>query len=137
MALPHAAPLDHELRLRALRVRVEAAVDSFEEPIAPHPNNGDEARYPNKIGTDTRGLPHDRRGEVDLEAYRVVPRQRHLRRSPGPLGQAGIHWRTDAAASLALGEQVAISLLRDERRTFREPFEGFTFTRFDGTRITV
>ncbi|WP_437580727.1 twin-arginine translocation pathway signal protein [Sorangium sp. So ce887] len=71
---PHAAPLDHELRLRALRVRFEAAVDSFEEPIAPHPNNGDEARYPNKIGTDTRGLPHDRRGEVDLEAYRVAAR---------------------------------------------------------------
>ncbi|XXY28961.1 hypothetical protein WMF15_00950 [Sorangium sp. So ce233] len=50
---------------------------------------------------------------------------------------AGIHWRTDAAASLALGEEVAISLLRDERRTFREPFEGFTFTRFDGKRVTV
>ncbi|KYG08112.1 hypothetical protein BE21_25625 [Sorangium cellulosum] len=50
---------------------------------------------------------------------------------------AGIHWRTDAAASLALGEAVAIGLLRDERRTFREPFDGFTFTRFDGTRITI
>ncbi|XXY44940.1 vanadium-dependent haloperoxidase [Sorangium sp. So ce269] len=71
---PHASPLDHELRLRALRVRVEAAVDDFEEPIAPHPSNGDEQRYPNKIGTDTRGLPHDERGEVDLEAYRVASR---------------------------------------------------------------
>jgi len=27
--------------------------------------------------------------------------------------------------------------LRDERLTFREPFEGFTFTRFDGTKATV
>ncbi|AUX28217.1 MULTISPECIES: vanadium-dependent haloperoxidase [Sorangium] len=71
---PRVSPLDHELRLRALRVRVEAAVDQFEEPIAPHPNNGDEERYPNKIGTDTRGLPHDARGEVDRAAYRVAAR---------------------------------------------------------------
>ncbi|WP_437780846.1 vanadium-dependent haloperoxidase [Sorangium sp. So ce1097] len=71
---PRASPLDHELRLRALRVRVEAAVDNFEEPIAPHPDNGDEQRYRNKIGTDTRGLPHDDRGEVDLAAYRVASR---------------------------------------------------------------
>jgi hypothetical protein len=50
---------------------------------------------------------------------------------------AGIHWRTDAAAAFAAGEAVAIALLRNERATFREPFEGFTFTKFDGTRITV
>lgn len=50
---------------------------------------------------------------------------------------AGIHWRSDFAASLAQGEEVAISLLRDERLTFREKFDGFTFTRFDGTKITV
>ena len=50
---------------------------------------------------------------------------------------AGIHWRTDAAASLALGEAVAISLLRDERHTFEEEFEGFTLTTFDGTKIVI
>ncbi|MDZ8139168.1 MAG: vanadium-dependent haloperoxidase [Nostoc sp. DedQUE04] len=50
---------------------------------------------------------------------------------------AGIHWRTDAAASLALGEAIAISILRDEKLTFREKFAGFTFTKFDGTRITI
>src|SRR5215471_11463600 len=50
---------------------------------------------------------------------------------------AGIHWRSDAAGSMALGEEVAISLLRDERRALREPFDGFSFTRFDGTRVTV
>lgn len=49
----------------------------------------------------------------------------------------GIHWRTDAAASLALGEAIAISILRDEKLTFRETFSGFTFTKFDGTKITV
>ncbi|QMS87427.1 vanadium-dependent haloperoxidase [Nostoc edaphicum CCNP1411] len=50
---------------------------------------------------------------------------------------AGIHWRTDAAASLALGEAIAIGILRDEKLTFRETFGGFTFTKFDGTKITI
>ncbi|HEY9656816.1 MAG TPA: vanadium-dependent haloperoxidase, partial [Allocoleopsis sp.] len=50
---------------------------------------------------------------------------------------SGIHWRSDAAASLALGEAIAISLLKDEQVTFRENFSGFTFTKFDGTTITI
>jgi hypothetical protein len=50
---------------------------------------------------------------------------------------AGIHWRSDAAASYAQGEALVISLLREQKASFREPFEGFSFTRFDGTRATV
>lgn len=50
---------------------------------------------------------------------------------------AGIHWRSDAAASLPLAEELAIALLRDERFTFKEPFEGFRFTRFDGTPAVI
>lgn len=50
---------------------------------------------------------------------------------------AGIHWRSDAAASYAQGEALVISLLREQRASFREPFDGFSFTRFDGTRVTV
>jgi hypothetical protein len=46
-------------------------------------------------------------------------------------GHGGIHWRTDGSAGLALGEAVAIAILRDER------FEGFSLTKFDGTKITV
>jgi hypothetical protein len=38
---------------------------------------------------------------------------------------------------MAIGEEIAIGMLRDERTTLREAFEGFTFTRFDGTRVTV
>ncbi|MGG5890944.1 hypothetical protein ACLF3G_28075 [Falsiroseomonas sp. HC035] len=49
----------------------------------------------------------------------------------------GIHWWSDAAASLALGEAVAIGVLRDERVTYREAFDGFSFTRFDGSRVTI
>lgn len=50
---------------------------------------------------------------------------------------AGIHWRSDAAASYAQGEALVIGLLREQKQTFREPFDGFSFTRFDGTRVTI
>jgi hypothetical protein len=50
---------------------------------------------------------------------------------------AGVHWRTDASESSKLGEAATISILEDARRTYNEPFDGFTFTKFDGTRITV
>jgi hypothetical protein len=50
---------------------------------------------------------------------------------------AGVHWRSDYDQALLLGEAVAISILRDQRATFNEEFDGFTFTKFDGTKITV
>lgn len=50
---------------------------------------------------------------------------------------AGIHWRTDFTESIKLGEAVAISILRDQRLTYKEDFAGFTFTKFDGKQITV
>ena len=50
---------------------------------------------------------------------------------------AGVHWRSDAEQALLLGEKVTISILRDQRRTYNEPFSGFTFTRFNGVPITV
>ncbi|WP_367579760.1 vanadium-dependent haloperoxidase [Nostoc sp. PCC 7107] len=52
-------------------------------------------------------------------------------------GHGGIHWRSDGAAGLALGEEIAISILRDERLGYNEKFNGFTFTKFDGTKVTV
>ena len=50
---------------------------------------------------------------------------------------AGVHWRSDYAESLLLGEAIAISILRDGRKCYNETFNGFTFTKFDGTQITV
>lgn len=50
---------------------------------------------------------------------------------------AGVHWRSDYQQSLLLGEAVAISILRDQQPTYNEDFHGFTFTRFDGARVTV
>ena len=50
---------------------------------------------------------------------------------------AGVHWRSDARESLRLGEELAISILQDQRALYPESYSGSTFTRFDGTRITV
>ncbi len=50
--------------------------------------------------------------------------------------QAAVHWRYDYADSLPLGEAVAISMLNDMAQNWNEPFAGFSFTKFDGTRIT-
>jgi hypothetical protein len=50
---------------------------------------------------------------------------------------AGIHWRTDGWEGMKLGEAVAVNILRDIAASYAEDFGGFSFTRFDGTPITV
>jgi len=50
---------------------------------------------------------------------------------------AGIHYRSDASAGLRLGEDVAISVLQDLVRCYTEDFDGFAFTRFDGTPVRI
>ncbi len=50
---------------------------------------------------------------------------------------AGVHWRSDATASLALGEQLAVSFLRDQKPTYHEVFGPWTATGFDGTLLVV
>ncbi|MEH7885189.1 vanadium-dependent haloperoxidase [Bacillus sp. JJ1609] len=50
---------------------------------------------------------------------------------------AGVHWRSDGIEGMNLGEAVAISILRDYRATYNEKFSGFSFTKFDGTLITI
>ncbi len=55
--------------------------------------------------------------------------------------QAGVHWRSDSYQSMLLGEQIAISVMKDQRPTYNENRDGFfrgvTFTKFDGSRITI
>ncbi|HET7435787.1 MAG TPA: vanadium-dependent haloperoxidase, partial [Thermoanaerobaculia bacterium] len=50
---------------------------------------------------------------------------------------AGVHWRSDGLAGLLLGEAVAMSVLADVRLCCAEEFGGFSFTKFDGTVVTV
>ncbi len=49
---------------------------------------------------------------------------------------AGIHWRTDYSEGVALGETIAIGILEEQRATFNES-GSFTFTKFDGTKVTI
>jgi len=43
---------------RAFDIRVDAAQRERAVPIPPHLNNGDEARYPNRIGNFSKGFKH-------------------------------------------------------------------------------
>ena len=76
-------------------------------------------------GTDRNSLTIG--GEMDKIAANIAIGRNH----------AGVHWRSDYADSLLLGEGVAISILRDQKATYSESFNGYTFTKFDGSRITV
>lgn len=50
---------------------------------------------------------------------------------------AGIHWRSDAAAGLRLGEEIAIRLLREMKLTGNEVFQSWSLRRFDGRQVAV
>jgi hypothetical protein len=49
---------------------------------------------------------------------------------------AGIHWRTDGSEGMILGEEVAIGILKEQSRTYREK-HSFSFTRFSGEKIVI
>ena len=49
----------------------------------------------------------------------------------------GVHYRSDGVEGLRLGEEIALSILRDVATTYNENFSGFTLTRFDGTSVTI
>lgn len=49
---------------------------------------------------------------------------------------SGIHFRSSTYWSILLGEQVALSILRDRARSYNEPFT-INITKFDGTTTTI
>jgi hypothetical protein len=59
---------------KCYRYRVKAAILERNRPAVVHLNNGDEDRYPDKIGSYTKALPHNSLGEVDLNAYATLAR---------------------------------------------------------------
>ncbi|MEO1581859.1 MAG: vanadium-dependent haloperoxidase [Pseudomonadota bacterium] len=61
-------------RDNSLEIRTNAAVEQWSQPLPAHPDNGDDAAYASKIGSFTKGLPHDELGEVDRRAYRKLTR---------------------------------------------------------------
>jgi hypothetical protein len=50
---------------------------------------------------------------------------------------AGVHYRSDGIEGIKLGEAIAISILRDTATLYNEEFQGFSFTKYDGTPITI
>jgi hypothetical protein len=69
--------------------------------------------------------------------HTAASRAARVPQTPRSAALPAVHWRSDAEEALLLGERVAISVLRDQRHCFNEPFVGFTFTKFDGRKITV
>ncbi|NMO22248.1 phosphoesterase [Pyxidicoccus fallax] len=54
---------------RARQVRIQAADFQRSQPLPAHVNNGDEARYPSRFASYSKGLPHDAFGEPDPVQY--------------------------------------------------------------------
>ena len=73
------------------------------------------------------GAPLTLGGELNKLAHNVS-----LGRDAG-----GVHYRSDGVQGMHIGEAVAISVLRDYSRTYRERFDGFTLTKFDGQKIKI
>lgn len=50
---------------------------------------------------------------------------------------AGVHWRSDYTESIRLGERVALSILRKQRKDYHEKDWSFSLCTFDGRRVKV
>ncbi len=95
------------------------------EPVQINPADGGQTLIPYKIPSVRNALTVG--GELNKLASNIAT-GRNI---------AGVHWRTDAVESIKLGEAIAISMLRDMRATYNEPFAGYSLTKFDGTTVTV
>jgi len=49
---------------------------------------------------------------------------------------AGIHFRSSSFWSILLGEEIALSVLRDRAKSYNEPFT-INITKFDGRTATI
>ena len=117
----------HHFRISATE-RLKALFDESQvilNPVVPNPTDGGRTLIPYVAPPGEPPLTVG--GELNKVASNIS-QGRNI---------AGVHWRTDASESSKLGEAATISILEDARRTYNEPFDGFTFTKFDGTRITV
>lgn len=56
-------------RDKAFDLREDAAEFYENQPLVDHPCNGDEKRFPTKIASYSKALPHNTLGEVDIQAY--------------------------------------------------------------------
>jgi hypothetical protein len=59
-------------RNAAYQCRLTAAQLARQRPLPAHGSNGDEARYDDRAGSFSKGLPHDQSGNVDPAAYAAL-----------------------------------------------------------------
>lgn len=95
--------------------------EDFAIPNPIEPNATNDALIPYASSTLTIG------GELNKLAANISLGRDH----------AGVHYRSDGAEGLNIGEQVAIDLINNSAFLFNENFDGFTLTKFDGTTIRV
>lgn len=83
----------HQRANEAYRIRHEAALRNLNTPLPSHPDNRDELRYPDRINSYTKGLPHDANGVVLPYAYNSLYRALSTGRNSDfeaiPLGAPG------------------------------------------------
>ena len=65
-------PPGQDRRARGLQIREQAARYEFRQRFPEAQSNGDEARYRPGLANFSKGLPHNKLGEVDPEAYRQL-----------------------------------------------------------------
>jgi hypothetical protein len=68
-ALALAPATGRERQVESFKIRLDAAKQELRRPPVHHPTNGDEERFPNRIGNFSKTLPHNELGEVDPAAY--------------------------------------------------------------------
>ncbi len=96
------------------------------EPVVASPDGGSRGQMRSSLSA-WKGEPLRVGAELDKLASNIA------------LGRdfAGVHWRSDSINGLLFGELVATALLRERRLLPSETFTGYSFKRFDGTRVTV
>lgn len=70
----HAAPASNQRANQCAKLRRDAAAAGLKDTPQnlQHPNNQDENLYPNKLGSYSKGLPHNNDGTVVLSAYEAL-----------------------------------------------------------------
>ena len=75
--MQHPSGISNKRVLRSYENRVNAATQEALIPVPPHTTNGDEARYPDKSGTYSKGLLQDGYGRVNLNAFHTFKTALH------------------------------------------------------------
>jgi hypothetical protein len=94
------------------------------ESMAVSPNADGTTLEPYRYGKD--GPPLTIGGELNKLAYNITWGRNF----------AGVHYYSDAVAANAMGEAIAMRALAEDRTTTPEKFGRFSFTKFDGTKVS-